>query len=69
MPDSGKKQKVPNSGKVDELKGRVKEAVGALRDDDEQRLEGRKDQSSGKLKQAGEKLVDAIGDVKDAFKR
>ena len=60
---------MPDSGKADELKGRVKEAVGALRDDDKQRLEGRNDQSSGKLKQAGEKLVDAIGDVKDAFKR
>lgn len=58
-----------DSGKVDELKGRVKEAVGVLRDDDVQRKEGQDDQSAGKLKQAGEKLVDAVKDVKGAFKR
>ena len=60
---------MPHTGKVDELKGRVKEATGALRNDDEQRAEGKDDQSAGKLKQAGEKLADALGDVKAAFKR
>ena len=39
-------------GKMDELKGKAKEAVGAVRNDDEQRREGQADQSKGKLKQA-----------------
>ena len=43
-------------GKMDELKGKAKEAVGAVRNDDEQRREGQADQSKGKLKQAGEKV-------------
>ena len=33
------------SGKTDELKGRVKEAAGALTDDDKLRREGRADQA------------------------
>lgn len=37
-------------GKMDELKGKAKEAVGAVRNDDEQRREGQADQSKGKLK-------------------
>ena len=58
-----------DSGKADEAKGRVKEAAGALSDDDELRREGKDDQAKGKLKQAGEKLGDAVDDVKDAIKK
>ena len=47
----------------------MKEAVGVLRNDEEQQSEGQADQSSGKLKQAGEKLIDAVKDVKGAFKK
>ena len=58
-----------SSGKTDEIKGRVKEAAGAVSGDDELRREGRDDQAEGKLRQAGEKARDAAEDVKDALKK
>ena len=51
------------SGKADEVKGRAKEAAGAVTDDDQLRREGKVDQAAGKTKQAAE---DAIEKVKDA---
>jgi uncharacterized protein YjbJ (UPF0337 family) len=57
------------SGKAQELKGRAKEAAGAVTGDDEKRAEGRADQASGKARQAGEKLRDAAEDAKDALKK
>lgn len=56
-----------SSGKTDEIKGRAKEAAGAVSGDDELRREGRDDQAEGKLRQAGEKARDAAEDVKDAL--
>jgi uncharacterized protein YjbJ (UPF0337 family) len=47
-------------GKTDELKGRVKEAAGALTADEELKREGRRDQMVGKVKQAVEKVVDKV---------
>jgi uncharacterized protein YjbJ (UPF0337 family) len=55
--------------KTDELKGRAKEAVGSVTGDDELKNEGRADQGESKVKQAGEHVKDAVGDVKDAFKK
>ena len=55
--------------KTDELKGRAKEAAGAITGDDDLKTEGRADQSESKVKQAGEKVKDAVDDVKDAFKK
>jgi uncharacterized protein YjbJ (UPF0337 family) len=52
------------SGKTDELKGRVKEAAGAVSDDDQLRREGKTDQAVGKVKQAAEHAVDK---AKEAF--
>ena len=49
---------VADGGKVDELKGRAKEAAGALTDDDELRQEGRVDQAAGKLKSKVEEVID-----------
>lgn len=46
------------AGKGEELKGRVKEAAGALTDDDKLRREGKIDQAAGKIKQTAEKAVD-----------
>ena len=46
------------SGKADEVKGRIKEAAGALTDDDKLREEGKTDQTVGKVKQAAEKVID-----------
>jgi uncharacterized protein YjbJ (UPF0337 family) len=53
------------SGKADEIKGRVKEAVGVIADDDKLRRKVKIDQAAGKTKQAVEKIVDI---VKDAVK-
>jgi uncharacterized protein YjbJ (UPF0337 family) len=54
---------------TEDLKGRAKEATGALTGDDELKKEGRADQAESSLKQAGEKAKDAVGDAKDAFKK
>jgi uncharacterized protein YjbJ (UPF0337 family) len=48
------------SGKVDEMKGRVKEAAGALTDDEKLKREGKIDQAAGKTKQAAEKAIDKV---------
>jgi uncharacterized protein YjbJ (UPF0337 family) len=40
------------------MKGRVKEAAGAITDNDKLRREGKIDQAAGKVKQAAEKAVD-----------
>ena len=45
------------SGKTDEMKGRVKEAAGAITDDEPAR-EGKTDQAVGKTKEAVEKAAD-----------
>ena len=48
------------TGKADEVKGRVKEAAGAITDDDKLRREGKIDQAAGKVKQAAEKVVEKV---------
>jgi uncharacterized protein YjbJ (UPF0337 family) len=48
------------SGKTDVIKGRIKEAAGALTGDDKLREEGKTDQAVGKTKQAVEKAVDRV---------
>jgi uncharacterized protein YjbJ (UPF0337 family) len=53
------------SGKTDELKGRVKEAAGALTGNDKLKREGKTDQAVGKIKQQANKVIDK---VKDAIK-
>jgi uncharacterized protein YjbJ (UPF0337 family) len=55
--------------KVTDLKGRAKEATGSLTGDDDLKHEGRGDQAEASVKQAGEKAKDAVGDIKDAFKK
>ena len=54
------------SGKTDEVKGRIKEAAGALTGNDKLRDEGKTDQAVGKTKQAVQKAADT---VKDAIKK
>ena len=48
------------SGKSDELKGRVKEAAGALTGDKKLKREGKADQAVGKVKQTVEKVIDKV---------
>ena len=58
------------SGTSDKIKGRVKEAVGALTDDQRLKDEGRMDQTTGKIKQAVGRVVDEAKDtVKDLERR
>jgi uncharacterized protein YjbJ (UPF0337 family) len=51
------------SGKSDELKGRVKEAAGALTGDKKLKREGKADQLVGKIKQKVEKVIDKVKDA------
>ena len=51
-------------GRTDVVKGRIKEAAGALTGNDELRAEGKADQAVGKAKQAVQKVV---GKVKKAM--
>jgi uncharacterized protein YjbJ (UPF0337 family) len=48
------------SGKTDVVKGRIKEAAGALTGNDKLREEGKVDQAVGKTKQAAQKVVDKV---------
>jgi len=46
------------SGTSDKIKGRVKEAVGVVTDNQRLKNEGRKDQAIGKVKKAVERVID-----------
>lgn len=51
------------SGKTDEVKGRIKEAAGALTGNDRLRAEGKIDQATGKVEQVAEKAVAKVKEV------
>ena len=53
---------------TDDLKGRAKEAAGALTDNDDLQAEGKRDQQAAKAKQAVDKAGDAVNDGIDAVK-
>ncbi len=53
-------------GKTDEVKGRIKEAAGALTDNDKLRAEGKTDQAVGKVKQVVQKVVEKVQNAADA---
>lgn len=58
------------TGKTDEIKGRIKEAAGAIANDNQLRREGKINQATGKVKQAADKAVEKAKQVaKDANKR
>jgi uncharacterized protein YjbJ (UPF0337 family) len=48
------------SGKSDEIKGRIKEAAGALTGNDKLRQEGKAEQAVGKVEQAVENTVKQV---------
>ena len=60
-------------GKADVLKGRIKQGVGDLTDNDKLRDEGVADEATGEIKEgvgkARRKVGDAIEDVADKIKR
>ena len=53
--------KLRNQG--EDLKGKAKETVGRATDDEELEAQGRTDQAKANLKDAGEKVKDAIKDA------
>lgn len=57
------------SGTTDDMKGRAKQAIGDLTDDDEMKREGKKDRMAGaakdKVDDAKEWIEDKIDDVRD----
>ena len=53
-------------GKTDVVKGRIKEAAGALTDNEKLRREGRTDQAVGKVEQVVQKVVDNVQNAADA---
>jgi uncharacterized protein YjbJ (UPF0337 family) len=57
------------SGKTDVAKGRIKEAAGALTDNDDLRTEGKTDQAVGKVKQTAEKAVDKVKEAAKKLRR
>jgi uncharacterized protein YjbJ (UPF0337 family) len=54
------------SGKGEEVKGRIKEAAGALTGNDKLRAEGQADQTVGKAKQVATKVIDKAQQAADA---
>jgi uncharacterized protein YjbJ (UPF0337 family) len=48
------------SGEGDKTKGRIKQAVGDLTDDDELKREGKVDEGAGKVKEAVDKVKDKL---------
>jgi uncharacterized protein YjbJ (UPF0337 family) len=50
-----------DDGKIDDAKGRIKEAAGDLTDDDSLKNEGKVDRATGTVK-------DKVGDVSDTIK-
>lgn len=53
------------AGEMDEMKGRAKEAIGALTDDDSMKTEGKIDKAGGKVKQAADRMTDRVKDAVD----
>jgi uncharacterized protein YjbJ (UPF0337 family) len=61
-------------GKIDQMKGRIKEAVGVLTDDDSLKNEGQLDQVMGEVRETAERAAEkvkktvakAVEKVKDA---
>ena len=51
------------SGTSDKIKGRVKEAVGVLTDDQRLKNEGKLDQATGKIKEVVERGIDKATSV------
>lgn len=50
-------------GKMDQMKGRLKEAAGALTDDESLKREGKLDQVAGKVKETAAKVVEKMRNV------
>jgi uncharacterized protein YjbJ (UPF0337 family) len=54
-----------SEGKFDDMKGRAKEAVGDLTDDDDLKREGKADRAGGAVKDKANEVVDKVKDAVD----
>ena len=67
---TGNERRTTIGSTTDKLKGRIKEAVGALTDNDHLKREGQRDQAVGEVKKAAESAVEQVKDkVKRAVKK
>jgi uncharacterized protein YjbJ (UPF0337 family) len=48
------------SGEADKAKGRIKQAIGDLTDDEDMKREGKLDEAGGKVKDAVDKVKDKL---------
>lgn len=62
-----------NESKMDDMKGRAKEAIGSLTDDEQMKREGRDDQRAASVKDgiegAADKAKNLVDDIKDKANR
>jgi uncharacterized protein YjbJ (UPF0337 family) len=56
------------NSKMDETKGRIKQAAGDLTDNDSLKREGKADQAGANVKKAADKVADKVGEVVDKVK-
>jgi uncharacterized protein YjbJ (UPF0337 family) len=56
-------------GKTDIVKGRVKEAAGAITNNEQLREEGRADQAVGKVKEIAADAIDSVKDAAESVKK
>ena len=54
----GAEDKTENT--MEDVKGKIKEGVGKVTDDEELEAQGKRDQAKSDIKQAGEKIKDAF---------
>jgi uncharacterized protein YjbJ (UPF0337 family) len=57
------------SGEFDQAKGRAKQAIGDLTDDDEMKADGRADETAGKLKDKVDDAKDKANELIDKARR
>jgi uncharacterized protein YjbJ (UPF0337 family) len=60
---TGNARRTAMSGKTDKITGRIKEAVGALTDNDDLKREGQRDQAVGEVKEAAERAAEKVEDT------
>jgi len=59
---TGNARRTAMGSKTDKIKGRIKEAVGALTDNDHLKREGQRDQAVGEVKEAAETATEQVKD-------
>ena len=67
-PNANERNETVTSPKTDEVKGRIKEAVGALTDNDDLKSDGKHEQVAASAKQAVDKARDKVNEGIEALK-